>query len=71
VFPEAVAPKIHGRVLPHSEAVPAGADLNIATRADRGETIFSNLLSVPAAVNKNETQKRNYYVKQSQNHGGL
>jgi hypothetical protein len=26
MFPEAAAPKIHGWVLPHSEAVPAGTD---------------------------------------------
>ena len=33
VFPEALAPKIHGRVLPHSEAARTGANLNESTDA--------------------------------------
>jgi hypothetical protein len=66
-FRRALPPSIHGRVLPHSEAAPIGANLRISASADRREAPFSNALSAGHQLRTKEKRKarKKYYVKQS------
>jgi hypothetical protein len=66
-------PIIHGRVLPHREAAPAGASLEFGIRADRGAADFSN---TPSAGRQRRTKmkrkhRKDHYAKQSQNIRGV
>jgi hypothetical protein len=48
IFGGRLFPIIRNKALPHRKTVPASANLNVGTRADRGDIGFSKTLSADA-----------------------